>query len=91
MLSNLRNEETKIRKIVRFLVFGGMACFLISVLMLGAGCLGAVGGTIGGETGTAETGDALINIGMAAMLLSILAVFVGVIAALFGKAFGAYD
>ena len=78
-------------KIARFLVYGGSAFFLISVLLLVIGCMGAIGGTLEGETGTAKTGESLFNFGMIAMFLSILAVFVGIIVALFGKAVGARD
>ena len=78
-------------KIARFLVYGGFAFFLISVLLLGIGCVGVIGGTPEGATGTAKTGESLFNFGVIVMVLSILAMFVGVIVAFLGKAVGAHD
>ena len=75
--------------IARFLVYGGLALFLISLLIFGIGCVGAFEGALQGETGTSNTVESVINFSMITMVLSLFAVFVGIILALIGRAFGA--
>ena len=78
-------------KIARFLFFGGSAFFLLSILLVGGGCFGAFGEALQGESGTANTGETIFNLGIIIMFFSILAAVVGIIVALLGKAVGARD
>ena len=66
------------QRVARFLLWGGLAMFLMGALSCGVGCFGAVDSTLGDNPESEELAGAA-GIGVLLLIVSILMVIVGAV------------
>ena len=67
------------RGLARFLLWGGLALLIISILGIGVGCLGGIGGALEGDSGAAETGGSIAGYSIILFFLSLMMLAAGAI------------